>query len=221
MSSVSSPWVLPAPTPSAAERRHGLLAPVPVAVGRRRRPRLLYAAIAVATLMGIVVVQLALSIGITNSAYQVTKLQNQQVQLARSYQAASEQVQELSSPQNLALSAASLGMVSNGAPVYLRLSDSKVIGVPTPAAAGTGTATSATGNLVPNALLGAQSATDAVPSKGVTHPSAAKHSATAAGPTKSSASAQQSPGGAPSGNAAKAEITPVPWTGQLPVPATH
>ncbi|MCL2516649.1 MAG: hypothetical protein FWF16_11950, partial [Microbacteriaceae bacterium] len=128
------PWVSALPLPSREERRRGLLAPVTTPVGRKQRPKLAYAAVAVAALVLVVIAQLALSIAVSNGAYKINSLQQQQRQVGRAYQAASEAASRLSSPQNLAVNASALGMVANGTPVYLRLSNGKVIGSPQPAA---------------------------------------------------------------------------------------
>jgi hypothetical protein len=120
---------------------------------RRAKPRMFYAAVTVGTLLVIVIAQLLLSIGVSQGAYQLGGLQDQQTDLQRSYQAVSEDVNRLSSPQNLAANADALGMVTNGTPVYLRLSDGAVLGSPAAASAAAGTVTGAAGNLIPNALL--------------------------------------------------------------------
>ncbi|QDZ13672.1 hypothetical protein [Humibacter ginsenosidimutans] len=175
-------------------------------VSRRARPKLFYAAVAVSTVMVIVVTQLLLSIGVSQGAYRIESLQSENARLAREYQAASETVQTLSSPQNLAANAVALGMVSDATPVYLRLSDGKVIGSPTPATAASGS----TGQLVGNAL------TQDLPLVvgGSTNTKSAKSAAsgTTTGKTGS---------GAPTSNQQQSESTPVPWTGALPGPSTH
>lgn len=180
---------------------------------RRARPKLFYAAIAVSTVMLIVVTQLMLSIGVSQGAYRIESLQIDKAQLSRSYQAASEKVQTLSSPQNLAANAVALGMVNNGTPVYLRLSDSAVIGSPTPASAAAGS----TGQLVGNAL------TQNIPL--VTAPKTTKPKTSGAGAANGTNAAgtqeQASGSGAPNANQQETDGSPVPWTGALPVPSTH
>ena len=166
---------------------------------RRARPRALYAVIAVSSLLAVVVAQLLLSIGISQGAYQLSSLQAQQTSLQRSYQAASQDLTRISSPQNLAANANALGMVSNSNPAYLRLSDGAVLGAPIAASGAAGTVTGGTGNLVPNALLA-----------GV--PLAA---APAAGPVQAGNSA--SAGAATRAPAAST----VPLQGALPIPVTH
>ncbi|MGA0565800.1 hypothetical protein ACO2Q7_00540 [Rathayibacter sp. KR2-224] len=184
---------------------------------RRARPKLFYAAVAVLTVMVVVVAQLLLSIGVSQGAYRIESLQADKAQLSRSYQEASEKVQKLSSPQYLAANAVALGMVNNGTPVYLRLSDGAVIGSPAPSSASAGS----TGQLVGNAL------TQDIPL--VTAPKSSSKSSASNSAAKSSngtqATGDQTSSGAgsttPNGNQQQASQGPVPWTGALPAPSTH
>ncbi len=203
---------LPAPV-EEPKRTH--LEVVPTRSQRRARPRALYAVIAVGTLLAIVVSQLLLSIGLSQGAYQLNALQAKQTQLQRSYQAASEDLNRVSSPQNLAANANALGMVSNSSPAYLRLSDGAVLGAPSPANGAAGTVTGAQGNLVPNAQLA-----------GVPLVTAAQKAAT--GAAGAAAGANASTTGAQAGNstgqgAASAPTAgpTVPLQGALPTPVTH
>ena len=207
------PWVSQLPLPSREERRQGLIAPVDAPVGHRQRPKLLYAAIAVGALVLIVVAQLALSIGVSNGAYQLNSLQQQQKQLGRDSQASSEAVDKLASPQNLAANADALGMVANGSPVYLRLSNGTVVGSPT--AAG-GQPTAAGDPLVPNSLITGvplvTAATGPKPSQVATD----RASAPIAQP-----SSQETGSGTPAANVNPQQDGPVAWSGPLPAPSTH
>lgn len=172
---------------------------------RRSKPRILYAGIAVATLLLVVVAQLLLSIGVSQGAYELGSLHDTKTTLARQLQAVTEQVDTLSSPQNLAANANALGMVSNGTPVYLRLSDSAVLGSPTAASAAAGTVTGASGNLVPNSLLqGVPLITQKAGQPSVDGSATAVNSATTPG-----ANALEKPKG------------PVALNGALPSPTTH
>ncbi|CAN5172967.1 hypothetical protein BH09ACT6_BH09ACT6_11560 [soil metagenome] len=159
---------------------------------RRRKPKLAYAAVVVIGVFAIVVTQLMLSIGLSNGAYQIESLQAQQKDLGRSNESLSEKLDGLSSPQNLAASAESLGMVTNVNPVYLRLSDGAVLGTPKAASAGTGSFTGGQSSLTPNALIAGMAAA-AVPAPATT----------------------------PSAPAAAAPPASVPWQGELPSPTTH
>lgn len=173
---------------------------------RRARPRALYAIVAISALLVIVVAQLLLSIAISQGAYQLSSLQTKQTELQRSYQAASEDLNRLTSPQNLAANANALGMVSNSNPAYLRLSDGAVLGAPIAASGAAGTVTGGQGNLVPNAQL------TGVPLVAGGH-GAATSPQQAAGKAGNSASA-----GAASGAQQKPSV---PLQGALPTPVTH
>jgi hypothetical protein len=118
-------------------------------VQRQARPRVVYALVATAALFVLLLTQLGVSIAVSQGAYQVSALQNTQIELGRAQQKYGEKLQVLSSPQNIANNATALGMVRNQDPVYLDLSTEKVYGTPTPA---TGTAASSH-NLIANSLL--------------------------------------------------------------------
>ncbi|ANF31028.1 hypothetical protein A0130_04430 [Leifsonia xyli] len=197
---------LPAPV---EEPKRSHLEVVPTRAQRRARPRALYAVIAVGTLLAIVVSQLLLSIGISQGAYQLNSLQAKQTQLQRSYQAASEDLNRVSSPQNLAANANALGMVSNSSPAYLRLSDGAVLGAPAPANGAAGTVTGVQGNLVPNAQLA-----------GVPLVTAAQQKA-AAGANPSTAGSQAGNSTGQGAAAAPTTAPTVPLQGALPTPVTH
>lgn len=150
----------PQPARTAPERRH--VRAVAPAVRAKTRPRPLYAVIVVGAVVGIVVGQLLLSVGLSQGAYQIQQLEGQQVELGRTSAALAEDLDRLASPQYLAVNAQALGMVGNSLPSYLRLSDGAVLGAPTPAAAATSPIFGAT--LVPNSqttaipLVGGQDA---------------------------------------------------------------
>ncbi|HEY1105061.1 hypothetical protein MUN74_00395 [Agromyces endophyticus] len=137
-----------AAAPERAPERGRWLRPVPDP-GRRAKPTLVYAIIAIAGVAAIVVAQLLLSIAITQGAYDIDHAQMQQTKLDRQEQQLREDLDRVQSPQYLAANAEALGMVPNANPVFLRLSDGKLSGDPVPA--GTGAAASAP--LVPNALI--------------------------------------------------------------------
>jgi hypothetical protein len=186
------------------ERRRARRALFAVPFARRRtRPRAFYAIVAVGTLGVIVAAQLLLSIGVSQGAFRLEKLQTEQTTLARGYQAASEDVNNLSSPQNLAANAHALGMVNNTNPVYLRLSDGAVIG-----ATGAGNAPSSTQNLIANSPLAGVPLT------------ADKQTDISGNPI--SPSAPGTPGqGTPGSNDTGSGKAPVPLVGDLPAPTTH
>ena len=173
---------------------------------RRSRPRSFYAIIAVTSVFTLLLAQLMLSIVLSDGAYQISSLQNEQKQLARTEQALDEQLDLLASPQNLAASAESLGMVlGTNAPVFLRLSDGVVTGSPSPAS-GVAGAIGADGSLVANALLG-------------------EPSVNLVGDPADAAAADSAVGGAPSGTTSNASVPsnsgPTNGAGQLPSPQTR
>jgi hypothetical protein len=181
---------------------------------RRARPRTVYALVTVGTLLAIVVAQLLLSIAVSQGAYQIGSLQQTQKALQRSYQAATEDLNRISSPQNLANDANALGMVSNNNPVYLRLSDGAILGTPTPAAASAGTVTGGQGNLVPNALLAGVPLITGAPAGSSAAPSATAAPGAAAG----TAAGNPAQAGAPLQSTPKPTA---PLTDALPSPVTH
>jgi hypothetical protein len=174
---------------------------VPTRSQRRARPKIAYAAVVVGGVLAIVVTQLLLSIGLSDGAYEISSLQQQQKELDRTNQVLSEQFDKLSSPQNLAASAQALGMVTNSAPVYLRLSDGAVLGSPVAAsAAATGQA------IIPNSLL-------TPPTVAPIAPTGAPDAQTPAGQTPTA----QTPSAPP----APEVQADVPWQGALPSPTTR
>lgn len=159
---------------------------------RRARPRTIYALVSVAGLFVILMVQLLLSIVLSQGAYQISALQAQQTELSRDAQTYTEQLDVLKSPQNLSASAEALGMVMSTAPaVYLRLSDGAVIGTPTAMRTSQTAVVGAGGALVPNSLLPERPApgTDG----GTTATTGAPPGAAAAGSVASTAGALPSP----------------------------
>lgn len=118
---------------------------------RKARPRAFYPILTVFVIFGIIIAQLLVSVAVSSGAYEISALQQSNKELGRTYQTTNQDIDRLSSPQNLAANAAALGMVNNATPVYLRLSDGAVLGSPIPAKATAGAASSS--SRVPNALL--------------------------------------------------------------------
>lgn len=124
--SLNAARALPAPVrPARAPQRR--LHPVE-APAARRRPKLVYALIALAGALAIGAAQIGLSLAITQDSYALASLNKQQRELDLQTHALQEELTGLSSPQVLAENAAALGMVVAGSPAYLRLSDGLVIG---------------------------------------------------------------------------------------------
>lgn len=109
--------------------------------------RVFMAVTTIATIGVILASQLVLSIITSEGAYQISNLELTQRDLTRVERVLSQDVQTLSSPQNLADNATKLGMITNATPSYFRLSDGAVIGE-------VGTRPVSLGaNTVPNELL--------------------------------------------------------------------
>ncbi len=90
-------------------------------------------AIARTVIIGIVVIQvlkLLLDIALSQSAYELRNLKLEKIELTTQSQIVGQQVDSLSSQQNLANSAQALGMIANANPVFLRIADQKVFGKP-------------------------------------------------------------------------------------------
>lgn len=113
-------------------RRERPLRPVPQ-TGRRRRPRVAYALTALLGALAIAAAQMGLSIASTETTFRMSELSQQQRELTWQKQVLYDDIAGLSSPQYLAANAASLGMVINQSPTYLRLSDGAIIGSKKPA----------------------------------------------------------------------------------------
>lgn len=182
----------PAPATEGTRERHLRLAGAPE---RRRRPAalspLIGALTAVAVVLAILGVQLGLSIMVSQGAYETRALEIEQRDLMRVERVLQQNVEKLSSPQNLAENAAELGMVQNSHPASLRLSDGAVLGdldSPTKDVAK---------NLIPNATLENMPVVDAdglLVDRG---------------------------SGQAAADAAAAQEPPVPWEGKLPAPSTR
>lgn len=118
---------------------------------QKARPRNLKA---VGTIVGgLVLIQLlnVLMAGVTTAgAYEISNLKIERSNLSTQADIIGSEVNSLSSNQNLVNVAHALGMVSNVNPVFLRLSDSTVIGKPRRAQANERTVSK---NLVPNAAM--------------------------------------------------------------------
>lgn len=115
----------------------------------KTRSKMNFAATLVIGCLTIALLNLGLSMANGTSVYEVSSLKSQKAQLDLSSQILSQQVDSLSSNQNLASAAQAMGMVANANPVFLDLSNQKVYG--SPLAASQSTALRVSGNLVDNA----------------------------------------------------------------------
>lgn len=116
------------------------------ALGRALRPRLRlllppirtgwrpsFVSTIVFTLVACLAALLGINIALTRGAYTEQQLTLQQTALMEEEQAMHEKVARDSAPEVLAQRARDLGMIPNSSPAFIRMSDGKVLGVPTPA----------------------------------------------------------------------------------------
>jgi hypothetical protein len=120
------PLVAPAPSPTV----HPHIEIVTTREQRRARPKLAYAVVTIMSLFAIFAAQLLLSIVVSEGAFQIEALQQEQKELLRTQDALSEDLNLYGSTQNLATQAAHLGMVPNPAPLTLNMDTGAVYGSP-------------------------------------------------------------------------------------------
>ena len=205
-------WIGSRPAPADDERKH--IEVVSTRGQRRARPRTVYATLVIGGLFGVLLCQLLLSIGLSDGAYAIQSLQQEQRELGRTEQVLTEDLERLSSPQNLAANARAMGMVSNAAPVYLRLSDGAVLGAPVAA-----TADASAEPLVGNVLLSGVP----VAAEEIAAANAAASAAAASAPGVSAPEAAGTAAPAPAGAAASLPVDAAPATPKtgLPTPITR
>lgn len=100
---------------------------------RALRPKAMLFLVPTVGIAAVLVLQLLLSNFLASGAHQLRDLKNESEQLSTDVQILSEEVDSLSSQQNLAEAAKQLGMVSNANPVFLNLETDRVYGEPQPA----------------------------------------------------------------------------------------
>lgn len=105
-----------------------------------RPPRMPFVIFVVSLLAAGLIGLLLLNTELQRGTFGITKLNEQAGQLRDQQEQLEKEVRTLESPQNLADRALKMGMVPNPNPVFLRLSDGQVLGVPKEGKAGTGTA---------------------------------------------------------------------------------
>ena len=111
-----------------------------VATRRSTAARAPFVAVVVLILAAGLLGLLLLNTVLAQDAFRLHALQLQARVLADQEQALQRDVERLQSPQVLAAKASALGLVPAGPPVFLRLSDGKVLGVPAEGRAGAGKA---------------------------------------------------------------------------------
>lgn len=192
---------------------------------RRARPKIVYAIVAVAGLFVILMVQLLLSIVLSDGAYRIAALQSAQKELGRDQQTLTESLHVLASPQNLATQAETLGMVVNSSDSgWLRLSDGAILKSPSAAAAastlGTGHAGLVTNTLLTPEILASESAaTAANAAAGTTATGTTTGTTTGTGTTGTTTTGNGSTTGAPASGTTDGSVAS--GTGAIPSPVTH
>lgn len=175
------------PVPLAQPRQHPRhIEIVATRAQRRARPRLAYAIVTIGSMFVIFAAQLLLSIVVSEGAYQVSALQDQQKDLLRTQDALTEKLNVLDSTQNLSTQAAHLGMVPNGSPLAINLGTRSVYGLPGSAdPSGCGGAC----NLITNSQLTGVPLID----PNAPAPAAAGHADAAAAPAAAATQTEQGP----------------------------
>jgi hypothetical protein len=113
----------------------------------------IFALLVVGTLVGGMVVLLVLNTSLSQGAFEMGSLARTQSQLAVEEQRLLQEVAKAEAPESLQRRAHALGMVPVTSPVFLRLADGAVLGVPKAAVAAPGQALPRTGAL-PAAVTG-------------------------------------------------------------------
>jgi cell division protein FtsB len=133
MSSMVARALAPAPKRLEEAKAAGLRLVRPVRSRARRAPFV----VVVLTVLGSGLVGLILmSTVLQAQAFESAKLDRQATELQTKQQAISREVERLQSPANVASRAIAIGLVPPASPAFLRLSDGKISGQPTPAEPG-------------------------------------------------------------------------------------
>jgi len=96
-------------------------------------PKLRYIVVTLVGIFAILGAQLMLSIAVSGGAYEIASLKGEVRQSQQQLQVVAEDINALTAPDTLATLAASMGMVADNNPAYLRLSDATVLGQAVPA----------------------------------------------------------------------------------------
>lgn len=147
----------------ATARPAGRPAPKPATAGRPRRTPLrevpppapavagngVFSLVVLGILIGGMVMLLVLNTSLAQGAFEISSLTSTQRELAVQEQKLVQQVALAEAPEALQEKARTLGMVPVASPVFLRLADGKVLGVPTPAQADPFSRLPSTGGVAP------------------------------------------------------------------------
>jgi hypothetical protein len=204
-----------------------------LAVGKQAHPLVAVALIVIAGFVAIAVLNLILFVVTSGNQYHLAQLKNERDQVVETTQILQQQVDSLSSNQNLSNAAQALGMISNSTPVYLTLATQTTIGKPKVALRDT--ASRVSGNLVSNlamntktnvAKLRAALAQQEREATRVVHNAAVKSSTLQAGQTQKTGTIPGVDFGAAAGNgnvandqSTTAKVSSL--QGQIPTSPTH
>jgi hypothetical protein len=117
----------------AAVERARLTVVPPRRLGRTQAARTPFAVLVLLMLAGGVVGVLMFNTNMQQASFKATALQDQVNVLTAKEQSLTMELDQLRDPQSLAVAAKHLGMVAPSEPAFVRLSDGRVLGKPTPA----------------------------------------------------------------------------------------
>jgi hypothetical protein len=121
---------------AAVERARLTVVPPRRSLGRTQAARTPFAVLVLLMLAGGVVGLLMFNTNMQQASFKATALQSRVDMLTAKEQSLNLELDQLRDPQNLAASAKKLGMVAPAQPAFVRLSDGRVLGTPTPATTG-------------------------------------------------------------------------------------
>ncbi len=118
---------------AAVERARLTVVPPRRPIGRTQAARTPFAVLVIALLAVGVVGLLMFNTNMQQASFKVTALQEKVDTLTAQEQSLTMELDSLRDPQHLAVAAKKLGMVAPAEPAFVRLSDGRVLGNPTPA----------------------------------------------------------------------------------------
>jgi hypothetical protein len=124
----------PGSTAAAGSRK--VRTPLSVVPARQSRRRVPFAVFSLLLLVAALASVLMLNISVSGTQYDLVQLRNQQVALSQQNEALVLQIESREAPQNLAVEATKLGMVSSPTFGTIELDSKKVTGTPEPATEG-------------------------------------------------------------------------------------
>ena len=118
---------------AAVERARLTVVPPRRSLGRTQAARTPFAVLVIAVLAAGVVGLLMFNTNMQQASFKATALQDRVNVLTAKEQSLALELDQLRDPQRLAVAAKALGMVAPSQPAFVRLSDGRVLGRPTPA----------------------------------------------------------------------------------------